>query len=230
MDFPRLTAYLAGLAENNHKAWFEASRAEYQVLRDDFTALVADVIAKIAEWDDRVRWVDPKDCIFRIHRDVRFSGDKRPYKTNFAAAIGERGRKDASPGYYFEVDQHGAMFLAGGVYMPEPDRLARIRESIAEHPENLQRVLRRRGFKQTFGELWGDRLKRPPRGFAADHPMIETIKLKSFMVVRERDVSAETGDLLPWMADTFHAMHPFLLWLTEALEGTEPVTRNLNRN
>src|SRR5215213_4148522 len=137
MNLARLTTYLAGLAENNDKAWFEANRAEYQALRDDFTALVGDVIARIAEWDDRVRWVDPKDCIFRIYRDVRFSHDKRPYKTNFAASIGERGRKDARPGYYFEVDEHGAMFLGGGVYMPEPERLARIRESIAEHPEKL---------------------------------------------------------------------------------------------
>src|ERR1044072_1659378 len=104
MDFPRLTAYLAGLAANNEKAWFEASRAEYQALRDDFHGLVGDVIARIAEWGDRVRGVDPKDCIFRLYRDVRFSNDKTPYKTQFSAAIGERGRKGGSPGYYLEVD------------------------------------------------------------------------------------------------------------------------------
>jgi len=89
----------------------------------------------------------------------------------------------------------------------------------AEHPERLERVMRRRGFKQTFGDLWGERLKRPPRGFSPGAPLIETIKLKSFILVRERDVSAETGDVLPWMTETFRAMHPFILWLTEALEG-----------
>jgi uncharacterized protein (TIGR02453 family) len=219
MDFPRLTRYLAGLAANNEKAWFEANRAEYQALCDDFHLLVGQVIARIAEWDDRVRWVDPKNCIFRLYRDVRFSNDKTPYKTQFSAAIGERGRKDGSPGYYLEVDHTGAMFLAGGVYMPEPERLAAIRGFVAEHPEKLQAVMRKRGFRQTFGELWGERLKRPPRGYTADTPMIETIKLKSFMLVRERDVSAQTGDVLPWMADTFRAMHPFLRWLMEAEES-----------
>jgi uncharacterized protein (TIGR02453 family) len=222
MDLPRLSAYLRGLSENNQKAWFEANRAEFQALRDQFTVLVGDVIAGIAEWDDRVRWVDPRDCIFRIYRDVRFSNDKTPYKTQFSAAIGERGRKDGSPGYYLEIDHTGAMFLAGGVYLPEPERLGRIRELVAEHPEKLRKVLRKRGFKQTFGELWGERLKRPPRGFAPDHPLIETIKLKSFMLVREREVSAETGDVRPWMAETFRAMHPFILWLMEAEEGAEP--------
>lgn len=221
MDFPRLTAYLRALSENNEKVWFEAHRAEYQTLRDDFTALVGGVIANIAEWDPALRWVDPKDCMFRIYRDVRFSRDKRPYKTTFAASISERGRRGEGPGYYFEVNEKGELWAAGGVYLPEPDRLARIRAFIAERPEKLTAVTRRRGFRQTFGELWGERLKRPPRGFPPDHPLIEQIKLKSFILARERDVSQETGDVLPWLTETFRGIHPFLLWLHEAEEGTD---------
>src|SRR4051812_10655121 len=98
MDFPRLADYLDALARNNRKEWFEANRAEYQPLRDDFTALVGSVIAGIAEWEPGVRWLDPKDCIFRIHRDVRFSRDKSPYKTTFSAWVNEQGRRGDGPG------------------------------------------------------------------------------------------------------------------------------------
>jgi uncharacterized protein (TIGR02453 family) len=221
MDFPRLALYLHGLAENNEKAWFEAHRPEYQALRDDFTALVGDVIARIAEFDEGVRWVDPAACLFRIHRDVRFNRGKLPYKTTFAASISEGGRRGEGPGYYFEVNEKGEMWIAGGVYVPAPDRLDRIRRHITEHPEKLRKVLRKKGFKETFGEIWGERLKRPPRGYSEETPMIDAIKLKSFVLARERDVSAETGDVLPWMADTYRAMHPFLTWLREAQKPSD---------
>lgn len=222
MDFPRLAAYLAELSENNRREWFEAHRAEYQALRDRFCAFVGEVIARVAEWDDTVRWVDPKDCVFRIYRDVRFSRDKTPYKTTFSASIGERGRKGPDPGYYLQVDEKGVLMAAGGVYMPDAGRLARIREHVAEHPERLEAILRRRDFERAFGGIWDEqKLKRPPRGYSEDTPLIDVVKLKSFIVIRERDVSSETGDVLPWMLDTFRAMHPFLLWLREALAGAE---------
>lgn len=218
MDFPHLARYLAALAENNDKQWFDAHRAEYQPLRDDFTTFVGEVIARVAEWDDSVRWVDPKDCIFRIHRDVRFSSDKRPYKTTFSAYISERGRRGEGPGWYFHVDEKGTLLSAGGIYMPDPDQLARIRESIAGHPEKLQAVLRKRGFKKTFGDVDGERLRRPPRGYTAETPMIEHIKLKSFILTREMDVRAATHDeALAFLADTFRAMVPFHAWLREAI-------------
>ena len=218
MDFPRLTTYLAELAENNRKEWFEAHRAEYQALRDDFTTLIGEMIGAIAAVDDSVRWVDPKDCLFRIYRDVRFSRDKAPYKTTFAAWIIDRGRRGEGPGYYFHVDEKGVLLVAGGVYMPPPETLARIREFIADEPEKLRKVLRRRGFKQTFGEIFGEPLKRPPRGYAEDTPMIEHIKLRHFIVERERDVrAADATEVAAWMADSFRAMYPFITWLREAL-------------
>jgi uncharacterized protein (TIGR02453 family) len=221
MDFPRLTRYLAGLAEHNEKAWFEANRAEFSVLREQFTAFVGEVIARLAERDESVRWVDPAECIFRIYRDVRFSRDKRPYKTTFSAAINERGRRGPGPSYYFEVDDKGMLVAAGGVYMPDADRLAAIREHIAGHPGKLRAVLRRRDFKETFGEIWSeDALKRPPRGYTDETPLIEQIKLKSYIVVRERDVSvASEAEVLDFLTETFHCMLPFLGWLRGALES-----------
>jgi len=218
MDFPRLSSYLANLAANNDKAWFEANRAEYQALRDDFTAFVGEIIASIATWDDTVRWVDPKDCIYRIHRDVRFSGDKTPYKTTFSAVISERGRHGGhGPSYYFQVDAKGVLMAGGGVWMPENDRLALIRAHIAEHPERVEKLLRSRTLKRTFGGLWdGHKLKRPPSGYTADSPLIDVLKLKSFLVERERDVSRPAEDVAEWITETFRAMHPFILWLRDA--------------
>jgi uncharacterized protein (TIGR02453 family) len=217
MDFPRLTRYLAELDAHNEKAWFEAHRAEYQALRDDFTAFVGGLLARLAEWDEGLRWVDPKDCLFRIYRDVRFSRDKSPYKTTFAASMGEGGRRDHAAGYYFHVDAQGTLAVAGGVYMPTPDQLARIRDHIAEHPEQVDEVLGVPGFRGTFGEIRGERLKRPPRGYGDQTPHLELIKQKGFYVVRERDARSGGDDVVEWMVDSFHAMQPLFAWLREAL-------------
>lgn len=222
MDFSRLSTWLADLAANNEKGWFEANRAEYQALRDDFHAFVGEVIADIAAWDDTVRWVDPKDCVYRIYRDVRFSPDKTPYKTTFSAVISERGRHEGhGPSYYFQVDQNGVLMAGGGVWMPDKDRLALVREHVAAHPERLKRVLRAPGFASTFPDgFWdGHKLKRPPAGYAADAPLIEVIKLKSFLVERERDVSHDAHGVREWLGETFRTMHPLILWLRDAVAG-----------
>jgi uncharacterized protein (TIGR02453 family) len=224
MDFPRLTAFLADLAENNERAWFEAHRSEYQALREDFGAFVGQAIGAIAEWDEGLRWKDPKDCMFRIYRDVRFSNDKSPYKTTFSAHISEQNRRGGPPGYYLEIDHTGTMLAAGGIWMPEPKTLARLRDSIAEHPQRLQKVLRTRGFRKTFGDLQGDRLTRPPRGYSDATPLIEYIKLKSFIVWRERDVRTAThDDALAWLTDSFRAARPLVDWVRASLQGVGEV-------
>jgi uncharacterized protein (TIGR02453 family) len=221
MDFPRLTAFLADLAQNNRKEWFEANRAEYQALRDDFTAFVGRVIERTADFDERVRWKDPRDCLFRIYRDVRFSADKAPYKTTFSAYVSEQNRRGAPPGYYLEVDEKGTMLAAGGVWMPSAEPLARLRAYIAEHPERLEKVLRSRGFKKTFGDLrTDDRLKRPPRGYGEDTPLIQYVKLKSWIAWRETDARAMThDDALAYVVDSFRAARPLVDWVRGALEG-----------
>jgi uncharacterized protein (TIGR02453 family) len=220
MDFPRLADFLAELAENNRREWFEAHRPEYQALRDDFTAFIGEVIERTADFDGRVRWKDPKDCLFRIYRDVRFSADKSPYKTTFSAYISEQNRRGAPPGYYLEVDEKGTLLAAGGIWMPPTEPLARLRTYIAEHPERLQKVLRSRGFKKTFGDLQGDRLKRPPRGYSEDTPLIDYIKLKSYIVWRETDARALSHDAaLTYVVDSFRAALPLVDWVRTALEG-----------
>jgi uncharacterized protein (TIGR02453 family) len=217
VDLPRLHRFLAGLAAHNRKAWFEAQREEYQGLKDDFTAWVGELVAGIAEWDDTVRWVDPTAAIFRLHRDVRFSPDKTPYKTHFSAFISDGGRRGGLPGYYLQLDQAGTLLAAGGVYLPPREPLNRIRDYIAAHPERLRRVLRDPALRDTFGGISGERLLRPPAGFAPTTPLIEQIKLKSFILRRERPLGEE--DETAWLLETFRAMAPFQRWLRKALAG-----------
>jgi uncharacterized protein (TIGR02453 family) len=218
MDFPRLTAFLADLAENNRREWFEEHRAEYQALREQFTAFVGELIERTADFDERVRWKDPKECLFRIYRDVRFSNDKSPYKTTFSAYVSEQNRRGAPPGYYLEVDEKGVMMAAAGIWLPPADVLARLRASLAEHPERFEKVLRARGFRRAFGGLQGDRLTRPPRGYTAETPLIEHVKRKSYIVWRETDARALSHeDALAYVAGSFRTARPLVEWVRGVL-------------
>jgi uncharacterized protein (TIGR02453 family) len=220
MDFPRLTAFLAHLAAHNRREWFEEHRAEYQALREQFTAFVGELIERTADFDERVRWKDPKECLFRIYRDVRFSHDKSPYKTTFSAYVSEQNRRGAPPGYYLEVDEKGVMLAAAGIWLPPAGVIARLRASLAEHPERFEKVLRARGFRKAFGDLQGDRLTRPPRGYTAETPLIEHIKRKSYIVWRETDArELSHEDALAYVTDSFRTARPLVEWVRGVLES-----------
>src|SRR5512143_783997 len=135
MDFDALISYLAELALNNNKPWFEAHRPTYERLRGDWMAFVGQLILVIAQFDPAVSIVSAKDTMFRINRDVCFSKDKTPYKTAFSAAVCPQGRSSGLPAYYFHITEAAELMIAGGVYMPQPDILAQIRKYIAEYPD-----------------------------------------------------------------------------------------------
>ena len=215
MDCAALAQFLAELEHNNNKTWFEANRSRYDALRADFTDLVEEVIFGVAAFDPRAQGLTPKDCIYRIYRDVRFSKDKTPYKTTFSAAI---PRNMIGAGYYFQLAHDGKLMTAGGYYMPDNDALARIRTFIAQRPGQLQAVLDEPGFRAQFGTLDGPRLTRLPRGFDEDTPLPDMVKLKSFTVAKEYPVRDLDGDALaPLVVADFRAMRPLVAWLREAL-------------
>ena len=219
MDLAELTRFLAELEQNNNKAWFEAHRARYDALRADFTDLVEEVVFGVVAFDSRIQGIVPKDTLFRIHRDVRFSRDKSPYKTTFSSSISDRGRIGA-PGYYFQVDQTGRLMVGGGLWMPEADTLARIRTYIAQRPAALEEVLEEETFARTLGDFDGPRLQRPPRGFDETTPHLEHVRLKSFTVGREVEVKILDEDAAaPFIVDTFRAMYPAIQWLRDALRA-----------
>ncbi|HEY2956455.1 MAG TPA: DUF2461 domain-containing protein [Candidatus Eisenbacteria bacterium] len=220
MNPRRLVTYLAGLKAHNRKPWFDAHRAEYDALRAEFEEVVEEAILRIARFEPEVAAVSPRECIFRIYRDVRFSKDKTPYKTQFSAAIGPGGRKGGSAGYYFHVDAAGLLLVAGGIYMPDARQLARIRQAIADDPRGFRVVVSAPRFRRRFGGLYDeDRLQRPPRGFAADHPAVEWLKLKRFVAWSEKPVSRLRGKgLAAYVADECRALQPLVAWLRAALD------------
>jgi uncharacterized protein (TIGR02453 family) len=220
MDFQALIAFLAELSENNAKPWFEEHRSTYERLRSEWIVLVGQVIDGISQFDPSVGIVSPKDALFRINRDVRFSADKRPYKTTFSAAICPQGRSSGLPAYYFQINEAGVLMIAGGVYMPDPTTLARIRRHIAEHPERLSEVLADPAFAAAFGTVGGERLKRPPQGYDETTPHIEYVKLKSFTADAEPlDWLSRSDTLAAEIVAACRAMFPLIRWLREALGG-----------
>ncbi len=225
MDFRELITFLSGLALHNEKPWFEEHRPTYERLRGEWLGFVGQVIAGTAQFDASVDIVSPKDAMFRINRDIRFAPDKRPYKTTFSAAICPQGRNSGLPAYYFQVNEAGALLIAGGVHMPQPNILGQIRKHIAEHPERLAAVLADPTFAKTFGTIEGERLKRPPQGYDELTPGIEYIKLKSFTVGVEPEGWLERGDdLADVIVAGFRAMFPLIRWLREALTGRDNPT------
>ncbi len=151
------------LAPNNNKEWFDENRKRYkQHVKDPFDNLVAETISKMNEVDQRIQ-LEPKDCVFRINRDIRFSKDKTPYKMNRSAIIchGGKKRKDL-PGLYFEVDCEKVR-IYGGCYMPDKDQLQRIREEIAFNPDEFEALILDSDFVNTFGSILGDKNARIPK-------------------------------------------------------------------
>ena len=176
--------FLRKLKKNNNREWFAKNKSLYEDAKNDFEVFVFELINDIAEFDDSVSGLEPKDCIFRIYKDVRFSKDKTPYKTGMGASIGKGGRKSSSPGYYFHIEP-GDCFLAGGKYNPQPEELLAIRRKILFDTKGFEKIIKNKDFVKTFGKLWDEKLKTVPRGFPKDHPSTEYLKYKSFLVMHK---------------------------------------------
>lgn len=215
MQVRALVEFLSGLEQNNNRPYFVWHKPAYDVLREEFEALTADLIARVAKFDRALGPVDAKKALFRIYRDTRFSKDKTPYKTHFSAAIRERAKKGLEPGYYFHIDHLGVLLAGGGIYNPDPAILARIRRHIARHPAALTRVLREPRFHKTYGGLADEEaLARPPKGFAPDLPHIDAIKLKHYFALIEVDIGKRPPkDLARSIAGYFRDVVPLMRWL-----------------
>ena len=156
--------FLKDLDLNNQRDWFEANRGRYEKTRKDFLELTATFIDEIRKFDEEVPLLQPKDCMFRIFRDVRFSNDKRPFKTNYGSYIARGGRKSGFAGYYLHV-QPGEYFVSGGVYMPSPENLASIRQEIYYHTMEYLGLIVTKSYETTIDQHYFDPLKTAPKGF-----------------------------------------------------------------
>ena len=183
LDLKPVLTFLTQLKKNNNRVWFEAHRPAYEVAKARFEALVEQLIAGMRPVED-LGDLQAKDCIMRIFRDIRFSKDKTPYKTSMGASIAPGGKHASRLPYYLHLEPGGSI-MAGGLYAPEKPQLDRLRASLAQDAGPLKAIVNDRTFKRLFGPLRGEKLKVVPRGYPADHPEIELLKLKQILAVHE---------------------------------------------
>ena len=213
-----ILSFLNGLQKNNTREWMEANKSNYLSSKKQFEDIISSLIDNIAAFDPHIIGTEPKKCIFRLHRDVRFSKDKRPYKENMGGFINKDGRKGMDGGYYIHI-QPGQSMLAGGIYMPPSDILKKIRQEIDYNPDGLIKFMKSSDFKKYFGTFEGDRLKKAPKGYSPDHPNIELLRLKSYIVVhRIEDAELLKPGFLENTTRVFKAMLPLNNYIRTALD------------
>ncbi len=221
--FPKdFFAFFRELKANNNRVWFEDNKQRFrdsvQASMSDFIVAMAPRLAKISK-----NFVaDPRPnggSMFRIYRDVRFAKDKRPYKENAGCHFRHALGKDVhAPGFYMHFAPGDVMF-GGGLWMPPPDALAKVRGAIAAKPQAWKMMLADRKFASRFDGVSGDALSRPPRGFDPAHPFIEDIKRKTFFVMQQADTKlASSPKLVDEVAATFASASPLLKFLCSAVD------------
>jgi len=212
-------SFLTDLHENNNKAWFDQNRARYEAARARFEELVEYFIAEINAFED-LGAVSAKDAIFRINRDIRFSKDKTPYKTNFGADIVAGGRKSGKLGYYIHLSPPNQSFVAGGMHMPMPEQLTKFRRAIDRDASAFKKITGNKNFVGYFGTIDGERLRTAPQGYSRDHPEIDLLRLKEVTVGHRFTDKQVLSRAFPEDAvQAFKAMKPFLDYLNRVLSS-----------
>jgi uncharacterized protein (TIGR02453 family) len=215
-------AFFRELKSHNDRAWFEANKARF---RESVQAPMSQFIAAMAPHLRRISrnfTADPRPnggSMFRIYRDVRFARDKRPYKEHAACHFRHALGKDVhAPGFYMHFAP-GEVFFGGGLWMPESDALAKVREAISGKAAGWRKAAHDREFVARFGSVRGEGLARPPRGFDPDHPLIDHIKRKSFYAMQESTVAvAQSPKLVEEVAAAFRGIAPLMRFLCKAVD------------
>jgi uncharacterized protein (TIGR02453 family) len=212
--------FLSTLKENNYKEWFHENKPQYEEAKKEFETFVGALIHELTPLDKEIAYLEPKDCTFRIFRDVRFSNDKTPYKTNFGAFLAKGGgRKSEYGGYYFHLEP-GRCMLGGGIWMPQPDVLKAVRQEIYDNVDEFLQILAEPRFVKHIGEL--DReymLKTAPRDFPKDWPHIGLLKYKCYTVSKSLpDAMLSSPELLKETRAVYESVVPVMKFFNRAVE------------
>jgi uncharacterized protein (TIGR02453 family) len=209
--------FLDELGQNNYKAWFDEHRPAYESAREAFYRLVDEIIDEF-RGPDHLQGLTAKDCTARIFRDIRFSKDKTPYKTNFAAHVTPGGWRADRLGYYISFAPKGQSIVAGGLHNPTPEQLTRFRDAIDRDAAPLKAVLEAPDFAAAFGSIDGERLKTAPKGYDPTHPDIALLQLKQITVVHTfPDPEVLASDFAAQIIALCKVMRPFLDYLNVVL-------------
>lgn len=219
---PGFFQFFRELKSNNRREWFQANKSRFESeVRDPMIRFIDDVAPHLRAIS-RHYYADPRPVggsMFRIYRDVRFSKDKSLYKTNagmFFHHLAGREKGIATPGFYLHLSP-GEVFVGAGLWHPESQALAKIRNAIVAHPDRLKRATSRREFRATC-RLSGDTLQRPPKGYDPEHPFIEDLKRKDFVTVTDlSEKQACSAGFMDAFVSSSRAAAPFMRFLTESL-------------
>ncbi len=213
--------FIDDLKANNNTEWMHANKKRYESFKKDYHALIANLLEQMKPLDASLELLEIKNCTFRINRDIRFSKDKSPYKTNMGIWLSTNRNRKNSPGYYIHYEK-GASFIAGGVWCPETDELKKIRKEIAFFHEDLEEIVANKEFKSGFSALSREEnnvLKKAPKGYDPTHEAIEFLKLKSFTASQKVDDKLFSDkDFGKKMTEKLIALKPLNEFLNRALE------------
>ncbi len=210
--------FLTELKNNNTKEWFDANRKRYEAAKEDVQNITQKLIMSIGKHDEDIAALQVKECTFRINRDVRFSKNKVPYKSNISAIFSKGGKKADTAGFYMHIEP-GAAFVAAGYWSPEAKKLASVRQEIDYNLDEFKKILSAKKFKETFtdGLSKEDTLQRPPKGYDDENPAVEFLKLKSFIVTKKlTDADLMDKNYEKKIVTIFAAVKPFLDFLNTA--------------
>jgi uncharacterized protein (TIGR02453 family) len=209
--------FLNNLKNNNNRDWFIKNKHLYLDAKSNFELFVQEIINNLVDFEPILKGLEVKSCVYRINRDIRFSNDKSPYKTHLGAFIVKGGKQNGNryAGYYFHIEP-GKSILAGGAYMPPSPWLSAIREKISDEPGNIIKIIESKEFIKYFGKIDGEKLKTAPKGYPSDHPQIDLLKLKSYLVVNDvPDKMVLSEAFFKHVIDVFKAMKPLNDFLNE---------------
>lgn len=211
--------FLKSLAKNNNREWFEKNKPKYLEVKLQFEDFLEAFHKEAVKFDESLGGLNPRKLGFRIYRDVRFSKDKRPYKVNMGAGMSAHGKMEQEPGYYIHIEP-GKSFVAGGIYMPDNENLAKIRQEIDYNKKDFQKILNDKKFKKLFPALGDfDKLKTAPKGYAKDHPNIDLLRYKSYIVSHNfTDAEVIQKDFVKKAAAACKTLLPLNTFLKRAMD------------
>jgi len=220
VDFTRLNQFLTSLKANNNKPWFDENRSEYQAIRNEWLDFVAQVLSNLQAVHPSLEQLAPNKCIFRINKDIRFSKDKSPYKTNFGMQINFKNKKDLFCGYYLHIEPQNS-FLAGGVYMPPNQILAAIRQEIDYNADAFLNIIENKALKTVFGNVQGEKLIKAPKGYEPNNPMLDYLKHKSFIFQKPIPINLlkDSNQFQTQLIKDLRVLDPFIQFLLPAMEN-----------
>ncbi len=211
--------FLTSIKKNNNKVWLDANRALYDISKEEFIAEVDQVLKGISGFAPSFVHLNAKDCIFRLNRDVRFSKEKHPYKTNFAAYYNPAGKKGDGAGYYMHIEP-GKSFIAAGIWQPPTEHLARIRQEIDYNADEWIKLVSDKKIKKAFSEGFDKSqvLVRAPKGYEESNPVIAFLKMKNFVISNSfTDEELQDKQFVKKLVNCFEAAKPFIDFINRSV-------------